>query len=136
MISHPNEMGFQAATRILFDEIRTHEALFLYGLIPPNIQDASRMARMSASDPTMWLSYGLAVLAIVGILPWPFDNGLHWGFKINVADTAIASISVLINCAAGGAWMICLSRLTNDPYASLRDLERSVFNNVYAYYCS
>jgi hypothetical protein len=114
------------STQKLFDEIRTQKGLFLRGLVPRTLREGSRIARMSWSDPTTLLSYGLALLIIVAILPWRYDNGVRWASpKMIIAYAAIALILVITNWFAGGLWIISVSRLTEDAGANLGSLYSS-----------
>jgi hypothetical protein len=131
-LEHPDsspfdyDLEYSDSTQKLFDEIRTQKGLFLRGLIPRTVREGSRIARMSWSDPTTWLSYGLAVLTIVAILPWRYDNGLRWPSpKMIIAYAAIALILVITNWFAGGVWIISLSRLTEDASSNLHRLDSS-----------
>jgi hypothetical protein len=127
-LEHPDaryakDLEYGDSTQKLFDEIRTQKGLFLRGLVPRTIRESSRIARMSWSDPTTWLSYGLALLTIVAILPWRYHNGVHWASqKTIIAYAAIALILVITNWFAGGFWILSLSRLTEDVSASTRNL--------------
>jgi hypothetical protein len=99
----PSESESRVSTQTLFDEIRTHKGLFLLGLVPRTFRDGSSIAKMSLSDPTTWLSYGIALLTIIAILPWRVDHGLHWASpEMIIAYTGIALILVVINWWAGG----------------------------------
>jgi hypothetical protein len=108
----------------LFDEIRTQKGLFLRGLVPRTLREGSRIARMSWSDPTTWLSYGLALLTIVAILPWRYDNGVvRWESpKMLIAYAAIALILVITNWFAGALWIISLSSLTEDASINIHSI--------------
>lgn len=114
-------LEYSDSTQKLFDEIRTQKGLFLRGLVPRTLREGSRIARMSWSDPTTWLSYGLALLTIVAILPWRYDDGVvRWAPpKMLIAYAAIALILVITNWFAGGLWIISLSCVTEDASANL-----------------
>jgi len=79
---------------------------------------------MSVFDPTTWLSYGLALLTIIAILPWRIDHGLRWASpEVIIIYAGVALVLGMINWWVGGLWIISLSRLTNDPTANLEQLE-------------
>ena len=131
LLKHPDRttvyssdvLDYGDATQQLFDEIRTQKGLFLRGLVPRALRQGSRVARMSWYDPTTWLSYGFALLTIVAILPWRYDNGAHWASpRVVVSYATIALMLVIVNWYAGGLWIIALSRLTEDASANRSNL--------------
>lgn len=111
---------------MLFDEISNSKKRFLNGLVARSkpIRKHSRIAEMSLSDPTTYLSYGLAVLTILAILPWRVDNGLRWSgsWWTVLAYATMALILVVINWWIGGLWIITLSLMKDEPKVR-RDLE-------------
>jgi hypothetical protein len=104
---------------MLFDEIHTNKGLFLRGLVARSqpVRKGSRVALMAIDDPTTWLSYGLALLTILAIIPWWIDNGLRWAepWWVAPAYATMAIILAVINWRVGALWIVMLSKMKDDP---------------------
>lgn len=104
--------------RRVFEQIRTHPNMFVFGLIP-RVEKKRSMGRtnylMDWSDPSTAFSHFALIAFLVSMLPWYITTGgdLKWATGWALWLPIIAALIIAwMNWSYAGAWIIALSQLT------------------------
>lgn len=101
------------ANKNTFHKIVTTGGVFVRGLVPRTKYKVSKLRlfvyQMRSNDPTTWLVYFLALLFVLAVVPFNFNN-----FYLVFFFVTIALSLLLVNWVVASRWIVALSELTLD----------------------